>query len=136
LKSNESLCEYVPNTHIADIFKDVLIYSELESKNEYLFRNVKYDPYDSIGTNNPNDYDILDDGRYLKKETYSVGINHILIPDYFDLKKLNKDGISEINRTYQMLREKKDVVRNNIMLGRIVIRDYTHPQLSNSYKIK
>jgi hypothetical protein len=22
------------------------------------------------------------------------------------------------------------------MLGRIVLRDYTHPQLSNSYKIK
>jgi hypothetical protein len=136
LKIDEKINEYVPNTHIAETFKDVLIYSELESKNEELFHNVKHDPYDSIGANNPDDYDILDDGRYVKKEKYSVGINRLLIPNYFDLKRFKSDGIDEIHRTYQKLREKKDDVRNNIMLGRIVLRDYTHPQLSNSYKIK
>ncbi len=136
LKTDENISEYVPNTHIAEIFKDVLIYSELESKNEDLFHNVKHNPYDSIGPNNPDDYDILDDGRYVKKETYSVGINNLLIPDYFDLEKLRNDGIDEIRRTYQKLREKKDDVRNKIMLGRIVLRGYTHPQLSNSYNIK
>lgn len=136
LKIDEKINEYVPNTHIAEIFKEVLIYSELESKNEELFHNVKHDPYDSIGTNNPDDYDRLEDGRYVKKETYSVGINHLLIPEYFDLKRLKTDGVSEIHRVYQKLREKQDDVRNNIKLGRIVLQNYTYPQLSKSYKMK
>lgn len=137
LKSDEKINEFVPNTHIAETFKDVLIYSELESKNEDLFYSVKHNPYDSIGTNNPDDYDKLEDGRYVKKETYSVGINDLLIPEYFDLKRLKTDGISEIHRTYQKLREKKDAVRNNIMLGRIVLPgEYTHQPLSKSYKLK
>ncbi len=29
LKTDENISEYVPNTHIAETFKDVLIYSEL-----------------------------------------------------------------------------------------------------------
>jgi hypothetical protein len=136
LKTDEKINQFVPNTHIVETFKNVLIYSELELKNEELFHNVKDNPYDSIGTNNPDDYDRLEDGRYVKKETYSVGINHLLIPEYFDLKRLKTDGVSEIERTYQKLRDKKDVVKNNIILGRIVLKDYTHPQLSKSYKIK
>ena len=136
LKTDEQINEYVPNTHIAESIKYVLIYSELEFNNEHIFHNVKDDPYDSIGNNNPDNYDILDDGRYLKKETYSLGINHLLIPEYFDLKRLNKDGITEIHRTYQKLREKKDVIRNTIILGGIKLPDYTHPQFSKSYKIK
>jgi hypothetical protein len=136
LKTDEQINEYVPNTHIAESIKYVLIYSELEFNNEHIFHNVKDDPYDSIGNNNPDNYDILDDGRYLKKETYSLGINHLLIPEYFDLKRLNKDGITEIHRTYQKLREKKDVIRNTIKLGGIKLQDYTHPQFSKSYKIK
>ena len=136
LKSSEKINDYVPNTHIAEIFKNVLIYAELESKNEDIFHNVKHHPYDSIGDNNPDDYDRLDDGRYVKKETYSVGIIHLLIPEYFDLKRLKSDGIDEIHRTYQKLRDKYDDVRNKIMLGNIVIRDYTHRPLANSYNIK
>ena len=135
LKTKKNLVEHVPNKYIAEEFKDVLIYSELESKNGDLFHNVKDDPYDSISTNNPDDYDILEDGRFLKKETRSVGINHLLIPGYFDLERLKNDGVNEILRVYQKLREKRDVVRNNIMLGRIVLRDYTHPQLADSYEL-
>jgi hypothetical protein len=41
LKVDERINEYVPNTHIAETFKDVLIYSELEAKNENVFHNVK-----------------------------------------------------------------------------------------------
>lgn len=137
LKTDEKINEFVPNTHIAETFKHVLIYSELESKNVYIFHNVKYAPYDSIGPNNdPNDYDRLEDGRYVKKETYSVGINHLLIPDYFDLKRLKTDGIDEIHKTYQKLRETKDDVRNKTMLGGIVIPEYTHGPNTKSYKIK
>jgi hypothetical protein len=128
--------EFVPNSHIAEVFKEVLIYSELESMNEYVFHNVKYPPYDSIGTNNPDNYDRMEDGRYVKKETFSVGINHILIPEYFDLKRLKTDGVNEIHRTYQKLREKRDIVRNNILLGGIVLSDYTHRPLAKSYKLK
>lgn len=136
LKINEKINDHVPNTHIAETFKNVLIYSELESKNDELFHNVKHHPYDSIGTNNPDDYDRLEDGRYVKKETYSVGINHLLIPEYFDLKRLKSDGVSEIHRTYQKLREKRDIVRNNILLGGIVLSDYTHRPLAKSYNLK
>lgn len=137
LSSDKKINEYVPNTHIAEVFKDVLIYSELENMNPDIFHNVKHDPYDSIGTNNPDDYDRLDDGRYVKKETYSVGINNILIPKYFDLGRLKINGINEIHKTYEKLREKKDEVRNNILLGRIVLPyEYTNKRLSKSDKIR
>lgn len=136
LKTKKNLIEHVPNTHVAEVFKDVLIYSELESKNGDLFHKVKQEPYDSIGTNNPDDYDRTEDVKYVKKETYSVGINNLLIPGYFDSTRLKNYGVDEILRAYQKLREKRDVVRNNILLGRIVLRDYTQPQLADSYKIK
>lgn len=112
--------QYVPNSHVAETFKGVLLYSELESKNEHILHNVEYEPYDSIGTNNPEDYVILEDGRYLKKETFSVGINDLL-PEYFDSKRLEINGIEEIRATYQKLRMKDDIVRNNIILGKLIL---------------
>ena len=137
LNTKEKINQHVPNTHIAAVFKDVLIYSELESKNEETFHKVEKDPVDSIGSNNPDNYIKLEDGRYLPKKTYNVRINDVLIPEYFDLKRLKKDGIEEIHRVYQKLREKKDTVRNNIKLGRIVLPyEYVNRALTNSYKIK
>ena len=138
LKLDKQINQYVSNTHIADVFKDVLIYSELENENPEVFHNVKEDPYDKLGPNvDPNDYDVMDDGRFVKKKTYSVGINDKLIPEYFDLKRLKENPVEEIHRTYQKLREKKDEVRNMIMLGRIVLpREYTYQPYSKSYKIK
>src|SRR5690606_23703571 len=138
LTSDKKINEYVPNTHIAEVFKDVLIYSELENMNPDIFHNVKHDPYDSIGKNdNPDDYDKLVDGRYVKKETYSVGINDILIPEYFDLGRLKINGINEIHKTYKKLKEKDDNVMNNIKLGRIVLPyEYTNKRLTKSDKIR
>lgn len=138
LKLDKQINQYVPNTHIADVFKDVLIYSELENETPEVFHNVKEDPYDKLGPNvDPNDYDVMDDGRFVKKKTYSVGINDILIPEYFDLKRLKENPVEEIHRTYHKLREKKDEVRNIIILGRIVLpREYTHQPYSKSHKIK
>jgi hypothetical protein len=138
LKSDTQIDKYIPNTHIAETFKDILIYSELENEYPEVYYNVKHDPYDTLGPNlNPNDYDILDDGRFQKKETYSVGINDILIPEYFDLKRLKQNPTEEIHRVYQKLREKKDKVRNTIKLGRIVTPvEYHHPSYAKSYKIK
>ena len=138
LKLDKQINQYVSNTHIADVFKDVLIYSELENENPEVYHNVKEDPYDKLGPNvDPNDYDVMDDGRFVKKETYSVGINDKLIPEYFDLKRLKENPVEEIHRTYQKLRGKKDGVRNMIILGRIVLpREYTYQPYSKSYKIK
>ena len=137
LKSKEQIIEFVPNYHIADRFKDVLIHSELENENPFMFHNVKHDPYDSIGSNNLDDYDRLEDGRYVKKETYNVAINDILIPEYFDMKRLKHGGVDEVYLAYQKLREKKDEVRNKIILARIVLpRQYVDPSLAKSYKIK
>jgi len=137
MKSKEQIIKFVPNYHIAEVFKNVLIHSELENDNPDMFYNVKEDPYDSIGKNNPDDYDRLEDGRYVKKKTYSVGINDILIPEYFDIKRLKENGVGEVYWVYQKLREKKDGVRNKIMLARIVLPgEYFIPSLSKSYKIK
>lgn len=138
LKLDTQINQYVPNTHIADVFKDVLIYSELENEYPEVYHNVKYDPYDKLGPNvDPNDYDKLDDGRFQKKETYSVGINDILIPEYFDLRRLKENPMEEIHNTYQKLREKKDTLRNTIKLGRIVTPvEYHHQSYAKSYKIK
>lgn len=138
LNTNTQINEYVPNTHIADTFKDILIYSELENEYPEVYYNVKHDPYDKLGANlNPDDYDKLEDGRLQKKETYSVGINDILIPEYFDLIRLKQNPVEEIHKTYQKLREKKDTIRNTIKLGRVVIPiEYYHQPQTKSYKIK
>jgi hypothetical protein len=138
LKADTKINEFVPNTHIADTFKDVLIYSELENEYPEIYHNVKESPYDKLGPNvNPNDYDVLDDGRFQKKETYSVGINDVLIPEYFDLKRLKENPIEEIHRTYQKIRNKYDTLRNKIKLGRIVTPvEYHHQPKAKSYKIK
>lgn len=121
-RMDEQINQYVPNSHLAERFKDVLLYSELESKNEDILHNVKYEPYTSIGQNDPEDYVVLEDGRYLRKETYSVGINHIL-HEYFDLKRLRENGADEIHTTYQKLRMKDDIVRNSIIIGKIILRN-------------
>ena len=138
LKLDSQIEEFVPNTHIANIFKDVLVYAELENEYPEIYHNVKYDPIDVLGKNvNPDDYDKLEDGRYQKKETYSVGIIDKLIPKYFDLKRLKENPKEEIQNTYQKLSEKKDEVRNLIKLGRIVTPQETnHPPYAKSYKLK
>jgi len=65
-----------------------------------------------------------------------VGINHLL-SEYFDLNRLKENPIDEIYNTYQKLREKRDPVRNNILLGRIVTPiEYHYQPYSKSYKIK
>jgi hypothetical protein len=137
LTTNCEISEFVPNTHVAEVFKDILIYSELEDNNQKVFNNVKDNPYDSIGNNNPDDYEKQEDGRYIKKKTYSVGINNLLISEYFDLNRLKIDAVKEIYRTYQKLRDKRDEVRNKILMGRIVLPyNYTNRNLTKSHKIK
>ena len=137
LKCDQQINRYIPNSHIAEKFKTVLISAELENENAGVFNSVRHDPVDSInGDYNPDDYELLPDGKFLLKQTYSVAINYILIPKYFDLKRLQTDGINEISRTYKMLTTKDDLVRNNIILSRIVLPDYTIHSKTKAYKIK
>jgi hypothetical protein len=121
LNTLEQINNYVPNTHIAEGFKDVLVYSECEFTYQDDYHQIKHDPLDKIGPKrNPNDYDILSDGRFQLKETYSIGINDILIPKYFDIDRLKQNPIEEIHKSYQLLRDKRDLVRNNLKLANIV----------------
>ena len=140
LNSDIKIDGFVPNTHIAEVFRDVLVYSELEELYPFEFNNVKDNPYDSIGTNNPDDYDRLKDGRYVKKQTYSIGVNDILVPTYFCLDRLKQDKEKEIYRTYQMLRKKYDKVRNSNKLAAIVLKSIVMPYIAfrklKAYKIK
>lgn len=119
--SNEQIDKYVRNNHLAEVFKGVLIHADLENTHTDVYHNVKHNVYDSIGSNNPDDYEITADGKYLLKKTYSVGINHLLLGNYFDLKRLDADGVEEIKKCYQKLRRKEDEVRNLIVLARIVL---------------
>jgi len=48
LKIETVIDKYVPNTHIAEVFKDVLICSEFENEYPNVYHNVKYEPYDSL----------------------------------------------------------------------------------------
>lgn len=128
--------EYVPNSHIAEVFKDILVYVELESRFPSAYHNVKHDPLTSLGpSSDPGLYDKTPEG-YVLRETYSVGAIH-LIDKYFDLKRLKDNPASEIHEVYQRLRDKKDELRNTVKLGRIVTPVNFHYQpLAKSYKLK
>jgi len=89
LKTEEQINEYVPNTHIAEVFKEVLQACEKENMYPEIYHNA-------IGNIRISFLDILD--------------------DYLNLDILNKDGLNEIHRTYQKLREKYDTIRNNLKL--------------------
>jgi hypothetical protein len=110
LASVEQINEYVPNSHLAETFKQYLVHSELENKF-------------------PNEYE----KRLISDNLLSL----------FDKEKLEKDGIIEIHRVYQELREKKNFIRNTFKLANIEIStEYSyggayhfHPKLK-SFKIK
>jgi len=130
------LNEYVPNSHIAEVFKDILVYVELESRFPSIYHFVKHDPLTSLGPNSdPSLYDKTPSG-YVLRETYSVGALH-LIGEYFDPSRLKDNPAEEIHGVYQRLRIKDDELRNILKLGRIVTPAEFHYQpLAKSYKLK
>lgn len=128
--------QFIPNSHIAEVFKDVLIYIELESRFPESYHFIKHNPLTTLhSTTDPSLYDKTDEG-YVLKETYSVGAIH-LIPEYFDTRRLKDNPAEEIHEVYQRLRDKKDELRNLIKLGRIVTpASVNHQPLAKSYKLK
>lgn len=112
LKLETQINEYVPNTHIAEVFKEVLQACEKESMYPKIYHNIFSDGYDSVGDKSKFDYI---NGKYYNKERMKISFIDI-IDDYFNLDRLNNDGIDEIHRTYQKLRDKYDIIRNNLKL--------------------
>ena len=95
LNSNVRINEYVTNYHIAEIFKNVLQACEKENLYPEIYHNLQYDG------NNDDVYSI----SFLDK-----------IDDYFNIDLLNENGIHEIHRVYQKLRETNDYIRQSLIL--------------------
>lgn len=112
LNSDIQINEYIPNTHIAETFKEVLQACEKENMYPEIYHNITVGGYDSVVDKSKFDYI---KGKYYNKEKMKISFIDY-IDEYFNLERLNNDGVSEINRTYQKLRETKDIIRNNLML--------------------
>jgi hypothetical protein len=112
MKSKEQIDKWVPNYHIAQKFRDVLIHLELEHMYPEDFRSFEYLKI----LKNLNDH------------------------NYFNKDLLKKNGTGEIYRAYQQLREKTDRIRNIMILAGIKLRDVVMPHKSKedlkSHKIR
>ena len=98
LGSDKKINEYVPNTHIAEVFKEVLNACEKESMYPEVYHNLQDKDVKRIS--------------FLDK-----------IDEYFNLELLEKNGEEEVHRVYQKLREKHDYIRNMLKLIDIRIPD-------------
>lgn len=119
LKTKRQINEYVPNSHIAMVFKEVIQACEKESMYPDIYHNIKKTAYDYVKPELRHEYDYID-GRYHSKQTYKISFLDI-IDEYFDESKLKENGIEEIHIVYQKLRGKYDTIRNNLKLINIVI---------------
>jgi len=117
LNSKTQINEYVPNTHIAETFKEVLQACEKESMYPEIYHNLPYEEYEH------------------KEGTYSISFLD-KINDYFNLEILNQNGIDEIHRAYQKLREKHDYIRQALKLidTRIPIEYNMQHKIKNDLK--
>jgi hypothetical protein len=134
LNSEKKINEYVPNTHIAEHFKDVLIYLELENiyPNEFHIEHqttgeqwTKEKGTEYITNTVKSDYHIL---KWLETG------------EYFNKELLKQNGEDEIHRVYQKLRDKYDEVRNTMKIVNIHLDSYIMKHLVKkdlkSHKIK
>ena len=134
LNSEKKINEYVPNTYIAEHFKDVLIYLELENiyPNEFHIEHqttgeqwTKEKGTEYITNTVKSDYHIL---KWLETG------------EYFNKELLKQNGEDEIHRVYQKLRNKYDEVRNTMKIVNIHLDSYIMKHLVKkdlkSHKIK
>jgi hypothetical protein len=91
LDSDIQINQYVPNSHIAQSFRDVLIACEMEDMYKDVYHNLPHDDVPTISFLN-------------------------VIDQYFNEELLKQNGNDEIHRVYQKLREKYDYIRNNLKL--------------------
>ena len=136
LNIKKKINDYVPNTHIAEYFRDVLIYLELENMypNEFHIEHqttgeqwTKEKGTEYITNTVKSDYHIL---KWLETG------------EYFNKELLKQNGEDEIHRVYQKLRDKYDEVRNTMNIVNIHLDSYIMKHLvkkdlkSNKIKIK
>jgi hypothetical protein len=134
LNSEKKINDYVPNTHIAEYFRDVLIYLELENMypNEFHIEHqttgeqwTKEKGTEYITNTVKSDYHIL---KWLETG------------EYFNKELLKQNGEDEIRRVYQKLRDKYDEVRNTMKIVNIHLDSYIMKHLVKkdlkSHKIK
>ncbi len=134
LKSEKQINEYVPNSHIADTFKDVLIYLELED----MFPIEFHDEHTCIGSTWSSE---KGEEKTINQEKSNYHIlKYLETGDYFNQELLIKNGSEEIHRVYQKLRNKYDEIRNTMKIVNISLSDYIMVHLNNrdlkSHKIK
>lgn len=112
LDYEKQINNYIENIHIASTFKEVLKACEKESLYPEIYHNITVGGFDSVSDKSKF---VRFNGKYYYKEKMKISFIDI-IDDYFNLERLNIDGVSEIIRTYNKLREKKDIIRNNLIL--------------------
>lgn len=134
LKSDKQINEYVPNSHIADSFRDVLIYLELENMypNEFHVKHqVTSEEWTQEGGTKYTTFTVKSDYHILK---------YLESGEYFNKELLKQNGIIEIHRVYQKLRDKYDEVRNTMKIVNIKLSDYVMKHIAkkdlNAHKIK
>ena len=115
LNEEVKINDYVPNSHIAMVFRDVLRYLELEHKypSEFHIKHVV------------NGEEYTKENGLRKITTIKKSNYHILshISDYFNEELLNDNGYEEIHRVYQKLRGRDDYLRNILKLLSLELRD-------------
>ena len=133
LKSPLKINEYVPNTHIADTFRDVLVFLELENMYPNEFHN-EHTYKGEIWTREKGKQETI------HTEKSNFHFLNILEDGYFNKTLLLNNKEEEIHRVYQKLRERHDPIRNNMKSVDISLRDIVMPHKSKrdlkSYKIK
>lgn len=126
LKIEIEINEHVPNTHIAETFKDVLKYLELE----HMYPKEFHEEYSYTGSKWT-----LEKGTEVVITTHKYEhhiLKYLITGVYFNKKLLKENGISEIHRVYQKLREKDDEIRNTMKLVSTHLRDYVMKHLSSN----
>ena len=134
LKSDKQINEYVPNSHIAESLKDVLIYLELENMypNEF---HVEHQTTGEQWTQEKGTEYITN----IVKSDYHI-LKYLESGEYFNKQFLKQNGVSEIHIVYQKLRDKYDEIRNTMKIVNLHLSDYIMKHLVtkdlNAHKIK
>ena len=110
LNSKKQINQFVPNSHIAESFRDVLIYLELENMYPDEFHKEHKVTSEQWTKEKGTEYT-----TYTAKSDYHI-LQWLETDDYFNREKLSENPEDEIHRVYQKLRDKNDFVRNTMKI--------------------
>lgn len=117
VNTEKQIASYVPNKHLAETFLDVLKACECESMHPRAFHNIKIEHggANSVREDRLHLYTLKEDGLYYRTEKYRMSFIDI-INNYFNIERLNVEGVFEILNVYYTLRDKDDNIRNDLKL--------------------